>query len=72
MIKKIRKRDETVVKFDKSKIIKAIVAANSEVEEIKDHKVIEELAENAVELLKSELKPNQIPTVEMVQDEDFN
>lgn len=68
MIKKIKKRDDSVVKFDKSKIVKAITAANSEVEEISDHKVIEELADSVVETMRSELRGNQIPTVERLQD----
>ncbi|OGI15289.1 ribonucleoside-diphosphate reductase, adenosylcobalamin-dependent [Candidatus Micrarchaeota archaeon RBG_16_49_10] len=68
MIDSIVKRDGSVAKFDTSKIAAAIAGADSDVEEINDQRVIDALAAKAVELVMENLKADEIPTVEMVQD----
>ncbi|MFN3787268.1 adenosylcobalamin-dependent ribonucleoside-diphosphate reductase [Sulfurihydrogenibium azorense] len=67
MIEKIIKRDGRVVDFDVSKIANAIWKAMQAVGE-KDKSLSESLAKKVVEKLESKLSPNQIPTVEQVQD----
>ncbi|MCD6381710.1 MAG: adenosylcobalamin-dependent ribonucleoside-diphosphate reductase [Candidatus Aenigmarchaeota archaeon] len=67
MIKKIKKRDGTIVSFDKKKISEAIWKAARSVGG-KDKATSEKLAEQVVELLEKSLKEGEIPTVEQVQD----
>ena len=67
MIEKIRKRDGTIVDFDKNKIVEAIWKAAHSVG-VKDRSLAEGLADQVVELLEKSLKPGEIPKVEQVQD----
>ncbi|MEM5829254.1 MAG: adenosylcobalamin-dependent ribonucleoside-diphosphate reductase [Candidatus Aenigmatarchaeota archaeon] len=66
-ISKIIKRDGRVVDFDKIKIAEAIWKAAQAVGG-KDKQRAYFLADKVVELLKAQLKPGEIPTVEQVQD----
>ncbi|MEM5793977.1 MAG: adenosylcobalamin-dependent ribonucleoside-diphosphate reductase [Candidatus Aenigmatarchaeota archaeon] len=66
-ISKIRKRDGRIVDFDKNKITEAIWKAAKSVGG-KDRELSEKLADQVVELLKEQLKPGEIPSVEQVQD----
>lgn len=67
MIEKIVKRDGTIVPFDKNKIGEAIWKAAQSIGG-KDRELAYKLAEEVVELLEKTLKPEEIPTVEQVQD----
>ena len=67
MIEKIRKRDGTIVPFDKNKISEAIWKAAQAVGG-KDRTLAHSLAEEVVGLLEKSLKPGEIPSVEQVQD----
>ncbi len=64
---KIKKRDGSVVDFDKSKIANAIWKAAQSVGG-KDKKISEQVANQVVENLKKILNAGEIPTVEQVQD----
>lgn len=66
-IKKIKKRDGRIVDFDSNKIAEAIWKAANAVGS-KDKKLAVKLTEHVVEKLEIQLKPNEIPTVEQVQD----
>ena len=66
-IKKIKKRDGKIVDFDKNKIVEAIWKAAQAVGG-KDYELAKKLADKVCELLKERLKPNEIPSVELVQD----
>ena len=66
-IKKIKKRDGRIVKFNPDKIATAIWKAAKAVGG-KDKEKPKELAEQVVRLLEKKLKPRQIPVVEQVQD----
>lgn len=66
-IKKIRKRDGRIVDFDPNKIAEAIWKAAKAVGG-KDRELSIKLAEQVAERLEKELKPNQMPDVEQVQD----
>lgn len=67
VVSKIRKRDGRVVDFDQNKITEAIWKAARSVGGT-DRKLSEKLSELVVVELKRHLRPNQIPTVEQVQD----
>ncbi|MEM5879085.1 MAG: ribonucleoside triphosphate reductase [Candidatus Aenigmatarchaeota archaeon] len=64
---KIIKRDGRIVDFDQNKITEAIWKAAQAVGG-KDRSLAEKLSSQVVELLKKQLKPGEIPTVEQVQD----
>ena len=66
-IKKIKKRDGKIVDFDKNKLVEAIWKAAQAVGG-KDYELAKKLADKVCELLKERLKPNEIPSVELVQD----
>jgi len=66
-IKKIRKRDSRIVDFDSNKITEAIWKAAIAVGS-KDRSLAEKLTEQVVEKLEKQLKPDEVPTVEQVQD----
>jgi len=66
-IKKIKKRDGRIVKFDPERITNAIFKAISAVEE-EDGETAKKLSEMVVKTLEEQLKPGEIPTVEQVQD----
>ncbi|MEM3506778.1 MAG: ribonucleoside triphosphate reductase [Candidatus Bathyarchaeia archaeon] len=66
-IYKIIKRDGRIVDFDKTKIAEAIWKAAQAVEG-KDKQKAYQLADEVVKLLKTQLKPGEIPKVEQVQD----
>jgi len=66
-ISKIIKRDGRIVDFDKTKIAEAIWKAAQAVGG-KDKERAYFLADRVVDLLKTQLKPGEIPTVEQVQD----
>lgn len=67
MIDKIVKRDGTVVPFEKSKIGEAIWKAAQAVGGC-NRELAFKLADKVVELLETQLKPGEMPTVEQVQD----
>jgi len=67
LIKKIRKRDGRVVDFNEDKIAEAIWKAANAVGG-KDRGLSVKLAEKVVERLEKQLQPDEIPTVEQVQD----
>jgi len=66
-IKKIQKRDGRIVDFDPNKIAEAIWKAAKAVGG-KDRELSVKLAQQVVERLEKQLKPQEIPTVEQVQD----
>ncbi len=66
-IKKIRKRDGRVVKFDKEKIANAIFKAAQAVGG-KDRKMAEEIADEVVRVLNERFEEGATPSVEDVQD----
>lgn len=66
-IKKIRKRDGRVVKFEPEKITDAIFKAALAVGG-KDRDTSESLATKVIKLLEESTKPDEIPTVEATQD----
>jgi len=66
-IKKIRKRDGKNVDFDKEKIINAIFKAAQSVGG-SDRKEAERVADLAVKFMDEKYKPDEIPTVEDIQD----
>jgi len=66
-IKKIQKRDGRIVDFDANKITEAIWKASQAVG-IKDRAVAVKLSEQVVEKLTKQLKPDEIPSVERIQD----
>jgi len=67
LIKKIRKRDGRTVEFDSKKITEAIWKAARAVGG-KDRTLAVKLTEQVVEKLKKQLKPEETPGVEQVQD----
>jgi len=67
MIKQIKKRDGRVVDFNPEKITNAIFKAAQSVGG-KDRAIAENLTKQVVELLEKQIKPEEIPTVEQVQD----
>lgn len=67
MISNIRKRDGRIVEFDRNKIAKAIQKAVQAVG-AEDGETVEELVGQVVESLERSLKPDEIPSVEQVQD----
>jgi len=67
MINKIRKRDGRIVEFDSEKIVNAIWKAAQAVGG-KNYELAKKLGNEVVEILESKLRPNEIPTVEQVQD----
>jgi len=66
-ISKIRKRDGRIVDFDKNKITEAIWKAAKSVGGT-DRELSARLADKVVELLKKQIKPGEIPSVEQAQD----
>ncbi len=66
-VKKIRKRDGRIVDFDLNKIAEAIWKAAKAVGG-KDRALSVKLADQVAERLGKQLKPEEIPTVEQVQD----
>lgn len=64
---KVKKRDGSIVRFDKQKITNAIFGAAREVGG-SDKKRSEELTEKSIEALKKILQPGEIPSVEQIQD----
>ena len=66
-IKRIRKRDGRIVEFDYNKIAEAIWKAAKAVG-IKERPFAENLAAQVVDLVETQLKPDEIPHVEQVQD----
>ncbi len=66
-VKKIRKRDGRIVKFDQEKITNAIFKAAQAVGG-SDRKLAEKLSDKVVALLEEEYDGHTIPTVEEVQD----
>jgi len=66
-IKKIRKRDGRIVDFDPDKITEAVWKASMAVGG-KDRTLAVKLTEQVVERLEKQLKPDEIPSVEQVQD----
>jgi len=66
-IEKIRKRDGRIVNFDSNKITEAIWKAAKAIGG-KDRALSVRLAEQVVETLEKQVKPNEIPSVEQVQD----
>jgi len=66
-ISKIRKRDGRIVDFDPSKISNAIWKAIKATGG-KDKSLLPSLTNKVVDYLKTQLKDNEIPTVEQVQD----
>lgn len=67
MLKLIKKRDGRIVEFKKEKIVEAIWKAIQAVGR-RDKKLAEKLADEVVSLLEKQLKPDEIPHVEQVQD----
>ncbi len=67
MIKQIKKRDGRVVDFNSEKITNAIFKAAQSVGG-EDRTIAESLAKQVVEILEKQLKPDEIPTVEQLQD----
>jgi ribonucleoside-diphosphate reductase alpha chain len=67
MFAQIKKRDGRIVNFDPEKITTCIFRAAQSVSG-KDRTTAEKLTKQVVELLEKELKPDEIPTVEQVQD----
>ncbi|MDH5448420.1 MAG: adenosylcobalamin-dependent ribonucleoside-diphosphate reductase [Candidatus Bathyarchaeota archaeon] len=66
-IEKIKKRDGRIAEFDSNKITEAIWKAEKAVG-IKDRQLAANLAEYVVRQLEKQLKPDEIPRVEQVQD----
>jgi ribonucleoside-diphosphate reductase alpha chain len=66
-MKKIKKRDGRIVDFDSNKIAEAIWKAAKAIGG-KDRALSVKLAEQVVETLEKQLKPDEIPSVEQVQD----
>ncbi|HKZ93996.1 MAG TPA: adenosylcobalamin-dependent ribonucleoside-diphosphate reductase [Candidatus Bathyarchaeia archaeon] len=66
-VKKIMKRDGRKVDFDSDKIVEAIWKAAQAVGS-KDRTVAVKLADRVVEKLEKQLKPDEVPSVEQVQD----
>ncbi len=66
-IEKIRKRDGRIVNFDSDKIAAAIWKAAKAIGG-KDRALSAKLAEQVVETLEKQRKPDEIPSVEQVQD----
>ncbi|MEM5766252.1 MAG: adenosylcobalamin-dependent ribonucleoside-diphosphate reductase [Candidatus Aenigmatarchaeota archaeon] len=66
-LSKIIKRDGRIVDFDQNKITEAIWKAAQAVGG-RDRNLSEKLSSQVVDLLKKQLKPGDIPTVEQVQD----
>ncbi len=66
-IQKIKKRDGRIVDFDSNKVVEAIWKAAQAVG-IKDRTPAVGLTEQIVEKLQKQLQPNEIPSVEQVQD----
>lgn len=66
-VRKIRKRDGSVVDFNKEKIVNAIFKAAQSVGG-SDKKEAERVAELAVKFIDEKYKPDEIPTVEDIQD----
>lgn len=66
-IKKIRKRDGRIVEFNPDKITEAIWKA-AKAAGIDDKNLSENFSKQVVNQLERQLKPNEIPSVEQVQD----
>ncbi len=66
-IRKVRKRDGTVVDFDRNKITEAIWKAAQAVGG-KDRSIAEKLSKKVVHVLEYTLEKDEIPTVEGIQD----
>jgi ribonucleoside-triphosphate reductase len=66
-ITKIRKRDGSIVDFDKKKIADAIFKSAQEIGG-KDYELSKKITEDVCILLDQRLKPSEVPTVEQVQD----
>src|SRR3989338_9066310 len=66
-IKQIRKRDGRIVKFEKSKVVEAILKA---IEATGQHDGVlsDRLADKVIEHLESQTPKNRIPNVEDIQD----
>ena len=67
IIKQVRKRTGQLVAFDKSKIANAIFKAAQSVGG-EDRQLAEEIAEVVVMFLEKQYRPNEIPTIEEIQD----
>jgi len=66
-VKKIKKRDGRIVQFDAKKIEEAIWKAAKAVG-IKEKALATDIAEQVVRQLEKQLRPDEIPSVEQVQD----
>jgi len=66
MIKKVRKRDGRIVKFDKNRIVNAILGAMREVS-YGDEDIARKISERVIEKLEYEFR-DKIPDVENIQD----
>lgn len=66
-VKKIRKRDGSVVEFNRDKIVNAIFKAAQSVGG-EDKKEAEKVADKAVEYIENRFKGDEIPDVEQIQD----
>jgi len=67
MVKQIKKRDGRIVDFNPEKITNAIFKAAQSVGGT-DRTIAENLAKQVIEILEKQLKPEEITTVEQVQD----
>ena len=67
VVNRIRKRDGGIVGFDSAKIVEAIWKASMAVGG-KDKAIAHSLTEHVVEKLEKQLRPEEIPNVEQVQD----
>ncbi len=67
VLTKVKKRDGRIVKFDEKKIFDAIYKAMCAVGG-QDTQVAAEMTEQVVDKLKADTRPEDIPTVEQVQD----
>ncbi len=67
MINKIKKRDGRIVNFEKERIVNAIFNSAKSVGG-QDYELAKRLGDEVVKLLKQKLDPEEIPTVEKIQD----
>jgi ribonucleoside-diphosphate reductase alpha chain len=66
-VQKIRKRDGSIVDFDREKIVNAIFKSAQSVGG-EDKKEAEKVADKAIEYINEKFKDDEIPTVEQIQD----
>ena len=67
MIKKVVKRDGTIVEFDENRIYNAIFKAAQNIGK-PDEKLVKEATNRVIRLLEKDFDDKQIPTVEQIQD----